>query len=343
MTVTSPGVRGARDRIRLDGAAATEEDLARLAAELEEAVGRLPPPDTGYLSPSGLFLAAGALYARERGADLLVLEAGMGGAGDELRLFDPTVVALTTVFGEHLGVLGDTVEEIAAEKTGVAGPDTRAFVHGPLESAVEEAVHAALAARTGGRVHPERPETEADDLPDGLLPEGLGRPAAELGYAAALRLLAATARAAPEPHRLHTVLDGLRLPGRLSHHVLPGSGTELVVDSAVDRTGVAAALEHARRRWGGTDHVLVCLPDHKDVAGAVAELRGQKVTAAALEDAHLSFSAALPEEWGRVRADEVTADLVGGLGRRVLVLGTVYFTGLVLEAIGADTESLFAP
>ncbi|MFD0776499.1 hypothetical protein ACFQZ2_21405, partial [Streptomonospora algeriensis] len=92
---------------------------------------------------------------------------------------------------------------------------------------------------------------------------------------------------------------------------------------------------------GGVDHVLVCLPDHKDVAGAAAELRGAEVTAAALPDAHLSFSAALPEEWGRVRAEEVTPQLLAGLGRRVLVLGTVYFTGLVLEAIGADTESLF--
>ncbi|MFD0804083.1 hypothetical protein ACFQZU_22595, partial [Streptomonospora algeriensis] len=36
-----------------------------------------------------------------------------------------------------------------------------------------------------------------------------------------------------------------------------------------------------------------------------------------------------------------TPQLLAGLGRRVLVLGTVYFTGLVLEAIGADTESLF--
>ncbi|KIH97517.1 hypothetical protein LP52_18910 [Streptomonospora alba] len=341
VTVTSPGVRGARDRIRLDGTAVGAADLAGLAAELEAAVERLPPPETGYLSPSGLFLAAGALYGRRCGADLLVLEAGMGGDSDELRLFDPAAVALTTVFGEHLGVLGDTIGEIAAEKAGVAGPDTRVFVHGPLEDVAQEAANTTLAARTSGRVRPERPEPGAGGIPDRLLPEGLGRPAAEVGCTAARRLLSATARAEPEPGRLRRVLASVRLPGRLSHHALAGNGTELIVDSAVDSTGAAAALEYARRYWGGVDHVLVCLPDHKDVAGAVAELRGRQVTAAALPDAHLSFTSALPEEWGRIRAEEVTPPLLAGLGRRVLVLGTVYFTGLVLEAIGADTESLF--
>ncbi|MDT0302017.1 hypothetical protein [Streptomonospora wellingtoniae] len=379
VTVTSPGVRGPRDRVRLGGRAVGESDLARLAHKLDEAAGRLPPPRSGYLSPSGLFLAAGALYAREQGADLLVMEAGMGGRGDEVRLFDPAAVALTTVFGEHLGVLGDTVAQIAEEKAGAAGPGTRAFVHGPLEPGAEAAAHAALGARTGGRVLPERLEPGTAGVGDPVLPDGLGRPAAELGCASARRLLATLGREEPEPERLRRVLASVRLPGRLSHHVLarpadsaeagagpatapcagnsPGTRpasagavaaaaaaaapTELVVDSAIERAGAAAALEHARRRWGGVDHVLVCLPDHKDVEGAVAALAGERVTAAALPDAHLSFSAALPADWGRVRAEEVTPQLLAGLGRRVLVLGTVYFTGRVLDAIGADTDSLF--
>ncbi|WP_345554919.1 hypothetical protein [Streptomonospora halophila] len=365
VTVTSPGIRGPRDRIRLSGSAIGASDLARLADQLDEAVRHLPPPRSGYLSPSGLFLAAGALNARDQGADLLVLEAGMGGRGDEVSLFDPAAVALTTVFGEHLGVLGDTVGQIAEEKAGAAGPGTRAFVHGPLEAGVEAAAHAALAARTGGGVRPERLEPGEAGAPDSLLPEGLGRSAAELGYASARRLLAVLGRAQPEPERLRRVLASVRLPGRLSHHVLDrpedrsvapgprpcpgphhsaGTGpTELIVDSAVERAGVAAALEHARRRWGGPDHVLVCLPDHKDVSGAVDALAGERVTAAELPDAHLRFSAELPADWVRVRAEEVTPELLTHLGRRVLVLGTVYFTGRVLEAIGADTDSLFSP
>ncbi|QBI53522.1 hypothetical protein [Streptomonospora litoralis] len=340
VTVTSPGIRGPRDRIRLDGTAVGAADLDALAAEVGAAMRRLPPPEGGYLSPSGLFLAAGALYGLEQGADLLVLEAGVGGRGDELRLFDPAAVALTGVFAEHLGVLGDSVERIAAEKAAVTGPGARAFVHGPLDAGVRSAAHAALASRSGGGVFPESVAAGAAGVPAELLPEGLGRTSAEVGCTAARRLLAATGRAAPGPARLHEVLASVRLPGRLSHHAVPGC--EVVVDSAVDRVGTAAALDHARRRLGGVDHVLICLPDHKDVAGAAAALEGLQVTAAVLPDAHLHFSAELPRPWGRVRAEEITPDLLAGLGRRVLVLGTVYFTGRVLDAIGADTESLFS-
>ena len=37
-----------------------------------------------------------------------MLEAGRGGRSDEVSLFPPTVAALTPIFAEHVGVLGDT-------------------------------------------------------------------------------------------------------------------------------------------------------------------------------------------------------------------------------------------
>ena len=45
-----------------------------------------------------------------------------------------------------------------------------------------------------------------------------------------------------------------RLPGRLSWHRLAEG--ELLVDSAINRDGVAAALSAARTHWGSVDHVL---------------------------------------------------------------------------------------
>ncbi|MGH3242780.1 MAG: hypothetical protein ACRDNL_20555, partial [Spirillospora sp.] len=123
-TVTSPGLRGIRERIRVDGCAVTEEDLASLGRVLGKAIATLPPPSAGYLSPSGLFIIAGVVHARRVGADAIVLEAGMGGRSDEVSLFPPSVVAITPIFGEHVGVLGDTPAEIAQEKLGVAAAST---------------------------------------------------------------------------------------------------------------------------------------------------------------------------------------------------------------------------
>ncbi len=40
----------------------------------------------------------------------------MGGASDEVSLYPAEVVAVTEIFAEHIGVLGDTVAEIAREK-----------------------------------------------------------------------------------------------------------------------------------------------------------------------------------------------------------------------------------
>ncbi|XVQ09181.1 hypothetical protein ACQP1W_42660 [Spirillospora sp. CA-255316] len=340
-TVTSPAYRSNRERIRVDGEAIGEADLSGLAERLGDAMRRLPRRTRGYLSPSGLFLLAGALHAREAGLDVLVLEAGMGGRSDEVSLFPPAVAAITPVFREHAGVLGDTVAEIAAEKAGAVAPGTRAVVTAPQAGEAAAALAGTVRQITGGAVEPEPLRPAGSGLPAELLPAGLARTSAETGHLAALRLLEALDRAAPAAPRLRAVLGTITLPGRLSWHTVPGSGTVLLVDSAIDRAGIAVALAAARARWGTVDHAVVCLPDHKDLDGAVAELGGLPVTYARLPYDHLSFSRPLPEAWEVADAADLTPQRLAGLGRRVVVLGTVYFVGLVLGMAGADTERLF--
>ncbi|MFD0905325.1 folylpolyglutamate synthase/dihydrofolate synthase family protein [Actinomadura sediminis] len=323
-TVTSPGLRSNRDRIRIDGRAVTTGELGALAETLERRIAGLPGRSDGYLSPAGLFMLAGLVRARRAGADAIVLEAGMGGRSDEVSLVRADVAAITPVFLEHAGVLGDTPAEIAREKRGVAGPGTR-VVSAPQTDDVAAALEPAEVVPPG--------DPEFADV----LPPGLGRTSAELGIAAARRLLG---RDAP-PARARDVLASVVLPGRLSAHTVPGSGTEVLVDSAIDRTGVRAALAAARARWGGVDHVLVCLPDHKDLDGAVAALDGLAVTFVRLPLPHLRFTRPLPRGWRVAEAAEVTPAAIAALGRRVLAVGTVYFTAAVLDAVDADTERVF--
>ncbi|NDU74388.1 hypothetical protein GWI34_17360 [Actinomadura sp. DSM 109109] len=325
-TVTSPGLRSHRDRIRVDGRAVSAGELASLAGALEEAVAALPPPSGGYLSPSGLFTIAGVLHARRTGTDALVLEAGMGGRSDEAALFTPDVAAVTPVFREHAGVLGDTAAEIAEEKLGVAGPRTR-VLSAPQTADVARVLGAAEIVGPGG-----------GGVPADLLPAGLGRAAAELGVAAARRVPGA---AEPPAAAVRDVLSSVVLPGRLSWHDVPGSATRILVDSAIDRTGVRAAVAAAREAWGTVDHAVVCLPDHKDLDGAVAELGALPVTFVRLPLPHLRFTRTLPPNWDVVEAAAITPESLATLGHRVLVLGTVYFTGLVLDAVGAGTERLY--
>lgn len=326
-TVTSPGLRSDRDRIRLDGRALSPDELAASRDVLEQGIAKLPPPSRGYLAPTGLFTLSGVLRARAAGADVIVLEAGMGGRSDEASLFEPAVAAITPIFLEHAHLLGATPAEIAKEKLGVAGPGTT-VLSAPQSAEVAEALGAAV----------ERVPPGASGLPSDLLPEGLGRTNAELGVTAARRL---PGIAEPAPEALRGVLGSIVLPGRLSWHDVPGTATRLLVDSAIDRTGVAAALAAARRAWDAIDHVVVCLPDHKDLDGAIAELRGLPVTFARLPWPRLRFTRPLPPAWDVVDADAVTRESLAALGRRVVVLGTVYFTGHVLTALDVSTERLF--
>lgn len=343
--VTGPSFRGYRERVRVDGTSVTDTELNCLGAEIENARETLPEHD-GYLAPSGLFLVAGLLKAREIGADVCVLEAGMGGHRDELRLVGPEVVALGMVFAEHLGVLGDTVTEIAREKTRVAGERTRALVSLPQSPDVSPVVERTLSEVTAGRVLPEivDPDLPGSEPPPALRPPGLSAASGVLGVAAGTRALELLGHVPAPIDRLHHVLGTLNLPARLSEHPVPDSATaRVLVDSAIDRVGVATALARARDRWGGLDHVLLCLPDHKDVSGAIDVLGGTPVSAVRLPEAHLRFEHDLPAHWDRIDAERITPDFVAALGDRVLALGTVYFTGRMTEVLDAPTDRLFDP
>jgi dihydrofolate synthase/folylpolyglutamate synthase len=342
LTVTSPGLRADAERIRLDGVSIGDRRLGELGERIHEASATLPPPRGAYLSPSGLFTLAGLLHARDAGADLLVIEAGMGGISDEAGLFPPAVVAISEIFAEHIGVLGDTPAAIATDKAAVATADTSAIVSLPQSPDVASAIAAIVATRTGGALTPEMIEPGASGVPRGLLPPGLGGPNAELGCVAARRLLDATGRRAPCADRRDAVLSSVVLPGRCSRHPVPGTRATVFVDSAIDGTGAAGALAEAYRRWDRIDHVLVCLPDHKDVPGVAAELAGLPVTYVRMADRErLSFTRAVPGGWSAADVAELTTARLAALGERLVVLGTVYFTGRVLDLVGARTDRAF--
>lgn len=341
--VTGPSFRSYRERVRVDGTSIGDFELDALGAKLDAAKAALPR-DTGYLAPSGLFLIAGLLKARQIGADVCVLEAGMGGHRDELRLVEPEVVALGGVFAEHLGVLGDSVADIAREKVRVAGERTRALISLPQSPEVSPIVARTLTEVTGGRVRPRivDPDTPGVEPPTDLRPPGLSAASGVLGVAAATRMLELLDLPPAPAHRLRRVLGTLNLPARLSEHPVPGDPTaRVLVDSAIDRVGVRTALSQARARWGDVDHVLLCLPDHKDVSGAIDVLQGLPVTAVRLPEAHLRFEHDLPPHWDHVDAEGLTPEVVTALGNRVLALGTVYFTGRMMEVLDAPTDRLF--
>ncbi len=341
-TLSSPGLRSNRERIRVDGRAISRADYVRLVREVSTALdlvaGRLP--DGGYLSPSGLFTLAALRHFAERGCDAIVAEAGMGGASDEVSLLSPAVVALTAVLEEHIGVLGASVPEIATEKAGVVTDATRALVTGPQpHPAADAAIDAAV---RGHRCERHRVDG-GDPWPPGGLRSGPGRPAtpspppglgglsARVGVLAALHLLDARGVAAPGADVLAAVLSGVRLPGRLSHH--RRGEQRWIVDCATNPTALTVALEHSDASIGPPTAVLTFIPQHRDGGPLLAALRGRPVVRVPG-----GRSSGRPGEGAVMRLDRVDLD---ALGPRVLAAGPVYFAGEVLALLGVDCETSF--
>lgn len=61
-------------------------------------------------------------YFYQQGVDFAIIEVGLGGRLDSTNIIQPLVAAITNVQLDHQNILGDTIEEIAAEKAGIIKP-----------------------------------------------------------------------------------------------------------------------------------------------------------------------------------------------------------------------------
>lgn len=140
---TSPHLARVNERMRLDGAEIPDGEFARVVSALASAAEGLAEPCTEF----ELLTAAALLWFAEAGADIAVLEVGMGGRFDATNVIPRSECAVITNIGlDHTAVLGDTVEAIAAEKAGIF-KGGRAVSYEQPESVA--AVLRSAAAKTG--------------------------------------------------------------------------------------------------------------------------------------------------------------------------------------------------
>ena len=82
-------------------------------------------------TPFEIETALSFLYFQEKKCDLVVLETGLGGALDATNIIKtPVMEVITPISMDHMAFLGDTLEEIAAQKAGIIKPYTK-VVSGP--------------------------------------------------------------------------------------------------------------------------------------------------------------------------------------------------------------------
>ena len=114
---TSPHLKDFRERIKINGTEISEEfvcDFINSNKDFFEA------NDISFFEMSvGL---AFAYFAKEK-VDIAIIEVGMGGRLDATNIITPLISAITNIGLDHTQFLGNTIELIAAEKSGIIKPE----------------------------------------------------------------------------------------------------------------------------------------------------------------------------------------------------------------------------
>ncbi len=115
----SPYVTDFRERIQLNGNMIEHSELAECVEKVKNAVDILLEKGEQTTEFEALTATAFVYYAKKK-CDFVVLEVGLGGRFDATNVVKaPFVSVIASISLDHTNILGDTVEQIAAEKCGI--------------------------------------------------------------------------------------------------------------------------------------------------------------------------------------------------------------------------------
>ncbi len=122
---TSPHLKDFRERIKINGEMITEAAVVDFT-ERTKAI-------TEKIQPSFFELTVGMAfeYFAQQKVDIAVIETGLGGRLDSTNIITPLLSIITNIGYDHMNILGDTLEKIAAEKAGIIKPGVPVII-GPM-------------------------------------------------------------------------------------------------------------------------------------------------------------------------------------------------------------------
>jgi dihydrofolate synthase / folylpolyglutamate synthase len=357
---TSPHLVRFNERIRLAGRLIGDETLAALLSETLDAAGGME------LSFFEATTAAAFLAFARTPADACIVEVGLGGRLDATNVVPaPLICGVAQLGHDHHAYLGSTLEEIAAEKAGIAKPGV------PLVTQLYPAALAARIARaaaaaqapwlprgtawearvTAGTLHYSDREGRLD-LP---LPRLAGLHQAMNAALAAAMLRHQDRLPVPES-ALRAAPDRAEWPARLQL-LSPGPLRDLLADDAelwLDGAHNPAAARAVADFFGGEVaagrpfHLVLGLLANKDAAGVLDPFGGRATTVHPVpvpdhEHHRPADLAAIARDAGfRALPATGVADALGWIARQaesarppvVLIMGSLYLAGEVLKANG---------
>lgn len=110
---TSPHLKDFRERIKVNGKMIRKEFVVDFVESTKALSDEIQP------SFFELTVAMAFDYFEKEKVDIAVIETGLGGRLDSTNIITPILSVITNIGYDHMNILGNTLEEIAAEKAGI--------------------------------------------------------------------------------------------------------------------------------------------------------------------------------------------------------------------------------
>jgi dihydrofolate synthase / folylpolyglutamate synthase len=349
---TKPHLQSMTERARVNGRSISRERFAALLDTMMPAIERTTARQ-GRPTYYETLLALAFTYFAQESVDVAVIEVGLGGRLDGTNVLAPIVAAITSVGFDHTDVLGTTIEEIAAEKAGIAKPGVPLVLAAvPINA---QRVIERYAAEVGARV-----VRVGDIVRVALKSVGQGGQLLEVrsprgvfllklsAFGAFQRTNAATAVAVLEllEEKLRPLLadiargfEDLEIPGRME---LISRNPVVVFDIAHNVEKAESLVASLRERFGERRiHYVVGIGETKDAIGILKSLATLPATFTftsyavsgrrAIPPTRLATLAETLGTWGRAIADPFEALTVARRGAHiddvVVVTGSTFVVG----------------
>mgnify|MGYP002800845331 FL=1 len=345
---TSPHLTDFSERIRIDGEEIPHDEVVRLAQRvLTEA--EACRAEGFPLTEFELITAMAFLWFREQGCAVCVLETGLGGRCDATNVIEsPLLTVLTSISLDHTKILGDTIEQIAFEKSGILKQGVPCVCYPDLPRAAEGVIRMTAQVQSARLVvAPLKDLTFVDASLRGtrlltersmpltlpLLGEHQMKNAAVV--LACVKELRALGWEIPDS-AVQEGFANVSFPARME---VLSETPPVLLDGAHNPEGTAALAKAVKKYVTKKRMIGVCgMMEDKNVREAVRKLDGvmEKVYTVAPDSPRAMSAKALAAEWERRRIDAEPVSSVRealekaleeGAQRGVLVCGSLYLAG----------------
>lgn len=260
---TSPAVFSSTEQYFACGSCISESEYAKGVTAVAEAAASLDgETPTAFEQETALAF----WYFAQKGCELAILEAGLGGDMDATNIVTTTVCSIiTSISMDHCRILGNKISEIAAHKAGIIKPGAPVICIEQKEDAMEPIRAAAKAADTPlYEVHRDEVRQIFSDKRESIVffREFENLHLKMLGSCqpenAALAVQAASVLSRSYPIEKKHIYDGIektRWGGRFELH---SGSPDIILDGAHNPDGIRRLRESVNQMFGAVPICYVC-------------------------------------------------------------------------------------